>query len=191
MDAFILLKSKGSHRNNPDQKKNWKKYKVNKGCLRIRRKNMKLGNVRTRRIRMRLIEDQDHHHYRYENSGKLEKIKDMAYAWENVYKEDKVQYAIIKRSGKYCSVCDELFCEHRAKESAHLILHSRDSRDGDFSNFPRDIALIIANLVYGAQLSYVDFIATYRIGGFPFTPCAHTEVNHPSFHSVVSNNIRG
>lgn len=63
------------------------------------------------------------------------------------------RYYKLKRTGMFCGICDMYMCQHRAVESAMLIILSQRTKNGFFSIISKEIALAIAKLVYQLQLN--------------------------------------
>ncbi len=163
MDEFELRKNIGKLRESPFRNITWKEY-VHHHNVKYRKNSKKHIKVVKRRNRQMAIQEKD------PNKTKS-LMKQEPYRWE-IYGQANtpLKMAKLRRSNRYCSQCGYLFCEHRARESALWILHSRKEWDGDFAVFPKEIALIIANLVYGVQLDFVQEIRALP-QGIPFDFC--------------------
>lgn len=155
MDEFEMRKYIGRSRQNPDSKKTWKKYVWKQPKPQYRRAEKNRFRAADRRNHQSTIEDK-------QSLKTARKIKQEPYHGEKYcFSMSPLREAQRKRSGRFCALCGELFCRHRARESAILIMHSWACEDGAFANFPKDIALMIANLIYREQIDFLEMFSEF------------------------------
>jgi len=149
MESYELAKKRGLSHSNPDRKANWKKWFVKKPCSNYVKANKKDLHVSQRRSLKDWANDE-------EKIGHLpvRKFTETTYL-DNKTKKNTLLERQVKRSRRYCIECGRKHCEHRAFESAMIIVNSRKHRNGDFAIFPKEIALMIAEKVYEAQMAYL------------------------------------
>ena len=150
MDIYMTYKNCGRQRGNPDRNARWnlKVYDGSKSNAKHRREAKKNERKRGRRR----VRDTDDKLTNRKVSSR--KICEEPYRYHWAF--NNMAYRRERRSGKYCKICEDIMCKHRATESALLVLLSHAHKDGSFAMLSRDIALIIAKKVYKTQMDWVD-----------------------------------
>jgi hypothetical protein len=136
---YQMSKNRGLGRSDPDRKKSHKEYSTSGSSSKGKPK------LRDKKVTEDTIGMKSQTYRKWKNIPYYNEVRGRMMSDWRYYK--------LKRTGIFCNICDQYTCQHRAVESAMLIILSQRTKNGFFSVISKEIALVIAKLVYQLQLN--------------------------------------